>query len=57
MQKTHTKHLRKSAKVAHAHTETNLASGANDENSPKSKFFKIKKEKKLTNQIPDFFCS
>jgi hypothetical protein len=38
--------MRKSSKLTHAHTQTNLASGANDEKSPnseKSEFFKIKK--------------
>ena len=39
-------HLRKNAKSTHAHTQTNLTSGVNDEKSPnseKSEFFKIKK--------------
>ena len=38
--------MRKSIKLTYAHTETNLASGANDEklhNSEKSEFLKIKK--------------
>ena len=45
-EKKRDKHLRKSAKYTHGHTQTNLASGANDEKSPnseKSELFKIKK--------------
>ena len=45
-EKSANKYLRKSAKSTHAHTQTNLASGANDEKSPnsaKSEFFKTKK--------------
>ena len=46
LKKKRNKYLRKGAKFTHAHTQTNLASVANDEISPdseKSEFFKIKK--------------
>ena len=46
-EKKRTKCLRKSAKFTHAHTQTNLASGANGRKIPKSEkpnFLKIKKK-------------
>ena len=43
--------MRKSAKCTHGRTQTNLASGANDEKSPNSEKSELFKIKKLANQI------
>ena len=44
-------YLRKSAKFTHAHTETNLVRGVNDEKKPNAENSELFKIKKLTNQI------
>ena len=56
-EKKRTKCLRKSAKFTHADTKTNLDRGANDENPKNLKNRNFLKQKKLINQIHDFFDS